>query len=236
MQSQASFPTKLGATRIREELKQHPQVKQGRSPGRVRGSNILCVGESESMGWKGIMDHMRTHMATTNICCDVVGCGYEAFDRIDFKKHVLTHQHVCYTHGLEPRYSCTASGCGYSTSSRLQLETHLVTHLHEKPYRCTAPGCGYTTWSKVLLGKHMEVHMHRERMCGNVQILNSRNRPQQLAYQANREQAACVDVRGESIFNCAIGGCDYESRLQTEFEADMLTHTCTTPYQCKTPG
>ena len=52
----------------------------------------LCGGESESMGWNGIMDHMRTHMATTNICCDVVGYGYDRF------QEARAHTPTCMLH------------------------------------------------------------------------------------------------------------------------------------------
>ena len=104
-------------------------------------------------------------------------------------------------------------------------KAHSLTHVREKPYQCTAPGCGYTAWKSQSLDKHMKTHMGTE---------SSRATSHKLAEQSVDEQQGGDYSQDESIFKCAISGCNYESRVGTEFEAHMWTHTMAT-YECKVP-
>ena len=162
-------------------------------------------------------------MSRKCICCNVIGCGYIAVDRVDFQMHMLTHQHTVYTQKLERRQCCTAPGCNYVTSNMCLAKAHSLTHVREKPYQCIAPGCGYTAWKSQSLDKHMKTHMGTE---------SSRATSHKLAEQSVDEQQGGDYSQDESIFKCAISGCNYESRVGTEFEAHMWTHTMAI-YECK---
>ena len=104
----------------------------------------------------------RTYASTYNpntICCDVIGCGYEAVRKADFDKHMWVHMLELYTADMKKQYRYQAFGCDYRTLSKSDFQKHFMFHLRAKPYQCMVPGCGYASWPTVLLDTHMKVHI-----------------------------------------------------------------------------
>ena len=179
---------------------------------------------------------MRAHTTQTPICCDVIGCGYEAVRKADFDKHMWVHILELYTADVKKQYRYQAFGCDYRTLSKSDFQKHFMIHLRAKPYQCMVPGCGYASWSTVLLDTHMKVHISLKPTSTSLQPWTSSKLTQTLIKHDAHEQPLYSELHSGDLFTCTVHGCDYASSSLNEFEAHLLTHMVAKSNRCVVSG
>ena len=198
--------------------------------------------------------HFRTHFLEESLKCEIKGCEYRTWERIDFTNHMNVHK------GIRP-HVCT--DCDKSFTTRKYLKIHIknihsvseewvicqicdkqfknkkflnshqkAVHNNHKKLVCDHPNCGF----RASFNSEMNSHKKRKHSIIRPFICDFKDCAKDFKTQADLNYHAKLHYL-ERIHKCPNEGCGKAFKTNKELKKHEITHSdAKEGYACEWPG